>query len=656
MPTVASYPLAEINDEIFAVDAAGNMEDLGDDPTSTPALAIPAVVLSLTGRGREFGADIGLVGVETTAGLDTTRLDRDVTVRCFMSYEISAALNGDRGTVVARGREDATATERRLFGVELERVNATTARVRARWEEISGTDAVVAGATFIVPAGFFHLAVVRRWINTTTVEVDYVVNDELIGTETVSEGDIGEGSGGTLSIGCAGDPASPGDYERFLPTGSIIDQLSIESDAMTVEELRQEFRRITIHQPNGYRILRAFQPPGEAWNRNVDSRIQKLFAACGDGLGHAIGLIERLRDDYLPDRAYNEALAAWENLLGLAPMPGDQVADRRTRVLGFLRRILGYQIDDVKFALEPLFNLTSAQIDILEYDALRTDDFSTDDITTPPSKIWVTHDEGLGSVSIGGGTCSIAAPIAATPGWITDGGDRLLRETSISSAAGKEPRGATLITQIDVTGTISDEVIYGHFWRNDWGDALVVGRRLDAATNVIAAVRVTGGVVAAVQNLFTPGAPMADPIWLLSRYVTLDQYKILFSETSGSTGFEPTIGIDVNGPESPQWCGFGVVAIGAGPAFALTAAVGCDFDDAQIYEPAGLRPFNWQALRDPGLGGTFDLEAAQAQLEKQKPAHTEACAVEDTDGFTLGPTGTGKLGCDPLFPANQIVS
>lgn len=644
MSTAASYRLAEVNAEVFAVDAVGNVEDLGDDDTSTPPLVIPPVVLSLTGLGREFGPNIGLQGKEQTAGLDTTRLDRDVTIRAFMTYEVANAINGDRGTVVARGLEDGTATERRLFGLELERVSATSVRIRARWEEISGTDAVVAGVTFFPPSGFFHIACVRRWIDTTTVQVEYILNDELVGSETVAQGDIGEGSGGTLTLGCAGDPASVGDYEKFLPADSIIDQVSIENDAMTVEELRQEFRRITIHQPNGAKIIRAYQPPGDAWNKDPSSRIQKLFAAIGDGVGHFLALTERERDDFLPDRAYGGALLDWEELLGLASLPADSVQDRRDRVLGFQRRILGYQIDDVKLSLEPLFNQDSADIDIIEYDGLRTDDFDVDDIGTPPSTIWRTF-QGAGTVAIAASLCTCAASASDNIQYIS--GEAPRREASISSQVGSDGAGAVLITKIDQIITSPTDEHIGHFWRLGNGDAIVFGIR-DNGGQELAFQVITGGVAGAFTTTHTA---IPDPLWLLTRYLGAGLYEVSYSATGPLSGFVPFV-TAIAGPTDPKWAGFGIFATDD----SLAGGVDVDFDDAKIYEPSGLRAFNWQAFRDPADPGTFDLAAAQAQLEKQKPAHTEACAIDSLLGFELGPSGSGKLGCDPLFPADQIVS
>jgi hypothetical protein len=640
MATVALFRFAEVADEVFAVDDAGSSHDLGDDPGSTPALGMPPVVTSLTGRGREFGDDLGLQADEAVS--DSLRLLRDCTVRAFLSYAIGQHNNGDRGTLCLRGVQGSTA-ERMLFGVEFERIDATTLELRARWEEGGGTDAVVAGAQFTCPDGFFHVAVVRRWLTTTSVTVEYYVNDELIGSETVSEGDIGEGSGGTLTVGCAGDGA--GNYEHTLPDGSIIDMLSIEDDAMSAEEIRQDFRAITVHQPAGGKILRAYIPPGSSWKRDPSSRVQRWIAAEGDGLGAVLSAAARLREDFLPDRAYGAALEYWERLTGNAPMPSDTISERRDRVVGFLSRVLGYQLDDLKHSLETLFGLDSSQIEILEYDGLRTDDFSTDDITTPPSKIWVTRD-GAGSVAIAAGGCVIDAQLNDDVSYAT--GEPPHRETSLSPRIYEEADGATLVTKHDIAVYQAD-LFSGHLWRTaDKANAIVIGVHDVAGTRVIGAQIVEGYVAGAIVDYLLS---VPDPLWLLTRYVGGGVYEVAYSATGPTSGFGSALQI-TGGPEGPLWCGFGVF----GEDAALGGAAQVKFDDAHIYEPNGTRGLAWQAYRDPGLGGTYDMVGAELQIDKQGPAHAAGSAVTSKTGFTLGPTGTGKLGIDPLYPADQYSS
>jgi hypothetical protein len=649
--TVALYRFDELADNVFPVDAQGNMVDLGDDSGSAPPLALPIVVTALTGRGRQFGTDIGLQALESVA--DSTRLLRDVTVRAFLTYEIGNAGNGDVGTIVVRGKTG-SAAERVLFGLEIERLSATVAQLRARWQEASGTDAIVSGFPFKPPPSgkFFHVAMSRQWLTTTSCTVTYLVNDTILGTETVTQGNIGNGSGGALVVGAAGDGA--GNYERFLPDDSIIDSLTIEDDAMADEELRQEFRRIAVHQPNGYRVLRAYQPPGGAWTREPGSIVQRLFGAEGDGLGFTIAQMEKLRDDYLPDRAYDETLQFWERITLLAPRPSDTIAQRRLRVLGFLQRILGYSVPDVKSSLEPLFGLTASQIDVVEYDGLRTDTFDDDDITAPPSKTWVTYPRA-GTVSIAAGICTITAPNTSNADWPTAGGSPPWREASLSALVGEDTDGATLVTKIDDStgGTNSvTNVVLGHIWRtSNLQDGIAIGRREFGAFDALSYSIVTGGVQGAMTNLVTT-LSLARPYWLLTRYKGGGDFEVAVSTTGPLTGYGTYYQI-TGGPTGIKWCGFGLVAKRTGT---LGTNMTLEFDDAYIYEPSGIRGYAWQAFRDPGLGGSYDLATAQLQLEKQGPAHAHGCAVDVLEGFTFSPTGTGRLGCDALFPSTQIIT
>jgi hypothetical protein len=643
MPDVFTFRFLELSQEIFAVDALGNMDDLGHDLAATPDLLLPPIVASRKGRGREFGEDLGMVGDENVA--DSARLIRDCTIRAILQYDIAAASVSDVGTICVRGRGGSN-PEILLYGLELVKVDSVTVKIRARWQEASSTDAIVAGVDFVLPPGFIHVACSRRWISTSEVALTYVVNGVLVGTETVSEGDIGEGVGGQLNVGCANDNSTV-DYERFLPDGSIMDWLAVSDDAKSVEELRQEYRNVFVHQPAGYQILRAYQPPRRVFNPEPDSRVQRWFGAAGDGLGIALSNAETLREDFLPDRAWGPALTRWESITGLSPAPTDSIAVRRTRVLGFLSRILGYTVADIKLSLEPLFGLDSSDIDIIEYDALRTDDFGTDDISTPPSRIWLTH-QGAGAVAIAAGVCNVSASASDDIRWIRAGGDPPYRVASISAATGRDADGATLITSKDVQA-LGTDVIYGHVWHTINKDAVIVGHRRDGITDKISAFTVLGTVQSATVDLFTVG--VTDPLWLLTRYLGGTDYEVAFSTTGPLTGYNTPVAF--TGPESPRWAGFGLFGLDA----SLVANSDADFDDVKIYEPNGTRAFSWQAYRDTGLSGTYDITAAQQQLAKQKPAHTNAAAVtNDTDGFELGPTGSGRLGIDPLYPADQIIS
>ncbi len=649
--TAALFRFLEIADEIRPVEAQGHVTDLA----TGSGLATPPVVQTdranenkLTSRGRQFGVDFALTGTDVIVASvgDHTRLVRDVTVRAFIDYKIENHIDTESGVVCVRGLNLGTDAERELFGMELERIDANNLRMRARWQDKIGTQAVLAGAAFLKPPGFFHVAVTRRWNTTTDILVRYYVNDRLIGQETIAAaGDIGEGVGGTIVIGARNELV--GGFADFLPDDTVIDQLSIESDEMSAEELRTDYRRQAVHFVEGGALLRAYIPPGDTWNPNPDSLVQRWIAAEGDAIGDGLTEANRLRDDFLPDRAYGNALVRWEFVTGLAPGPTDSIQTRRDRVLGFLRKVLGFSVADIKTSLEPLFGLASADIEIVEYDALRTDDFATDDIGTPPSRIWITT-IGVGTVTIAAGVCAVTLEHVKPGEWF-QGADVPHRKASLSARNQVEPRRAALITKLATIITADTPALIGHCWITPEKDVMWLGLRQTGGVRELASFSVIGGVASGFTTLITPFA--TDPFFLFTSHLGNGRYNFRHAVAAGGPY---SADVSIAGPASPRWAGFGAVHQSLNGAGGTMSA---NFDDAQIYEPEGLRGLAWQAFRDPGLPGQFSIENSQLQLDKQAPAHTAPCAViEKPQGFELGPAGAGKLGCDPLFPADQIIS
>jgi len=191
------------------------------------------------------------------------------------------------------------------------------------------------------------------------------------------------------------------------------------------------------------------------------------------------------------------------------------------------------------------------------------------------------------------------------------------------------------------------DVIAGHVWRNLKHDAIIIGSYFDGA-HKIAAMTIIDSVLVGPSVKLTSG--LGSPMWLLTRFKGVDKYEVAISTTGPLTGYGTFI--EITGPTLPIWAGFGAF----GWDGSLSTTEDFDYDDAKLFEPNSIRPFSWQAWRDTGLGGTYDLIGAQLQLEKQKPAHTEAGAITDKDGIKLSPTGTGRLGIDPLYPLNPIIS
>ena len=622
MATVAAFEFLEIADAVRPVDDTGNLDDL-----ATPVgLVTPPIVQGRWGRARQFGDLRGFTAAD--AVVDATLLSRDASFFGWIDFKIGNFVDTQVGVVHQRhGGGSAIA-----FQVELERVSSALVKLRATWD--GPTSASTVGVTFAKPAAEFMIGVVRIRNSETDVEVRYFVNGDLLATETVTEGVIAPTTGGLFAVGY--DAVAASDY---LPDSSVLEFFQIDDDPIPDEEVRQMYRQIAVHQPSGYKVLRAFLPSGEAWSRDPTSFVQRWIASEGDALGLEIADIERFREDFLPDRAYGGALQDWERITGQVPSPSDTIAVRRARVLGFLRVVLGFPPEDIKTALEPLFGLDAVDIEIIEFDAVKEDDFSVEDLIAGPSRMWITR-LGSGTIVVDVGTpeCDVSfGPVTALY-WkespVGTGGP--VREACISAKPGLDTDGSMIIIEL-ATGATATDVFAGVFMRDPSGeDALFWG--LTGADEDLSHFRYSSGAMSAITvAVAAAGVPQV----LAMRYNGAGLYDL--GRIAGGVFVVDVV--DAPGPTSPRWVGFGAIErVETGSSFSGS------FRDAKVFEPNSSRAFTYLAIRNPALPGTFDIESAQAQLDRQSPAHTIPIAATTDQGFALGPTGLGLLGSSPLFP------
>ena len=266
MATVAAFEFLEIAEAVRPVDELGNLADL-----ATPSgLTTPAVVQGRWGRAREFGDLKALSAADAVT--DSTLLSRDASYFGWVDFKIENFADAQVGVLHQRhGGGNLIA-----FQVELGRVSATTVKLRATWDGPGAASTV--GVTFTKPLEEFMIGVVRTWNSTADVEVRYFVNGDLIGFETATEGNIAPATGGLFVVGYNAITATD-----YLPEGSVLEFFQIDDDPICDEEIRQLYRRVAIHQPAGYKILRAMIPSGAAWSRDPTSFVQRWIAAEGDG-------------------------------------------------------------------------------------------------------------------------------------------------------------------------------------------------------------------------------------------------------------------------------------------------------------------------------------------------------------------------------------
>jgi hypothetical protein len=341
------------------------------------------------------------------------------------------------------------------------------------------------------------------------------------------------------------------------------------------------------------------------------------------------GRAEQVREDWWPDRAYGEQLAWWERLVRARVMPGDTVPTRRARVLGLLRTVLGFNIPDLQTALAPVFGQDAEDVEIVELPAELSDDFDTDDITTPPSSLW-RGSAGDGTMSISSSDLSIGCTAGDDVRWLTMGGRPPHREIALSVLTGENADGASLFTEIITTVAPNNKTMIGHYWRDAGGNTVFIGMTDDGANQKLAWFEVIGGVPSALVQLHAPGNAFATA-YLLTRFVTGSTFGWQVATTEAAiTGTVAEIETNV---ENPLWCGLAAVCIENSKG-ACEGAFSTDF--ARLFEPNTPRGFTWLAVRDPGDPGSYDLAAAQVQIDKQGPAHAMGVVLTDRRGYLAG--------------------
>lgn len=351
-------------------DSLGNLEDLG---TETGIVA-PGRVSTWAGFGRQFlqASTNGLVAPDRSS--NGTLLLRDVTIQALLSLTLTGATGPQ--TLIARGLNDGTASERYAYGLELEQQAGFAGFVEARWfwQDSSGTIKTQAAGVFKHPGDGveFMLTATRRWQSTSSVVVRYYVNDQLIAELTSSDGDI---SGGTTGHTTLGARKASGTYGRYL--NGVIDDLAVLDLELSLEEIRHTWRRLTEYQPGGIETFAGLMPPGARWYKNPGNDIGRKAKVVGELLGLVVAGAEEVRALSLPDAAPLERTQRWEGILDLTARPGDSLDVRRARNLGFLAREEAFDVPTIQQALSEPLDLAPSDVQILEFTNTVTDDFAT---------------------------------------------------------------------------------------------------------------------------------------------------------------------------------------------------------------------------------------------------------------------------------------
>lgn len=605
---------------------------------------------------KEVGA-VGLAAVFDSAAPDAyeakdlvsggTLHTRDVTIQAIIDWDITAQSDsGDSGSLIARGKGNST-SEYMPFAIELVVVDEPTrvGQIRFLWHSSAGVLKTQTGANWTVPAsGYVMLTATRRWVSPTEVVLRYYLNERLLAEVTSADGDIAGGASGHTTIGTRYTGAA---YERFLD--AKLDELAIANYEMTNEEIAATWFRISYFQPDGYRQMRDLMQPGIPISDDPASKIQQDLRVMGTALGFADGLVENMRQNLMPDRAYGEVLRRWERITRKPPAPGDSVDRRRARVLAQLGTRNGVSVPGVREALHELLDCDPEDLEIIAFDNTVRDDFAALELErwrVDPGADW----------SVITNTLRVQAAAGSFPwDWPDNprgGKSAVMAFDDFPPVTNKDQvrvdNGITLIGSIIPTTLPAGAeagIVLWDWWRND---LMFYGLRNTAGAYSFgrqryrdrAEVEAWTSVASSNTTHYMRVRPSLDQ----SPAIATDSqwYDLSWTLNTDPAEDDYNTTLNVAWARSFGWGGF---------YFRTHAATGgasdVRFDSHAFRTHYGSRPFYLYVYRDPGLGGAPDIEGANRVLRRMKHGFTHAAVITSLSLMTdqlSSPVDNGPMG------------
>lgn len=606
--TVALWHFDETKISQLPAESIGNV-----NPLIKGGAAVPAISTGVFGKARTFGPTAFFVARGTTGNESKLALIRSLTLEAVCKY----TQNGAVQTICARGKDTSTA-ERRLFLWQLVRSGGQDF-MRLSWQRKGGgleqVDMLL--PTNITGTGFHHFACVREWVSATSAMCTAYVDGVAIISVSSALADIDDGLDGEVAIGARWNGAA------YVDTfNSDIDEVEISSGVRTPEEIRQRYRRLFYYPALGYQLQRSMLPPGESYSNVAESTVQRELMVEGFGLAQAWSHSAELREDWLPDRAWFN-LDRWETLTGNAPLPADSIATRRDRVVSFLRKVHGYNKDQIKSALRETLGLADVDIAIVEASNMRRDDFAAG------LGAYLTQEPRAGTITASGGDMRLQSALGTDIRWTrqTPAMDKAVR-VRVGLPDGQlqsELAASFTITTLPINtyvGVFYLNLVSGDFefcgifnsganrffiqyidqgpiLGGTFGSSLALG----AATNYWVRLRHVKGRTTCTPAYRLDGAGYDDG-WI----------------EPGITSAEPQ-----RMAADPGW--FGIAAFSTDAALAAALDVKCT--EYRVWVPRWRGVFEWAVYRNPALAPTaYDRRVADATVKRIKPAQTHASVIE----------------------------
>ena len=609
MSTVALFTFAEPSPDAWPSDSIGNIGDL----SPAAGLVTPVKVEGWTGTALDFttATNHGLSASDTADG--DSLITGDCTIQAICSVDM--AQDAGVGMVLCcRGVNDGTASERYSYGVYL--IDQGTSHisgyveVRMFWQDNAGTIHVIKPGTFKAPANNtpFLLTVTRRKISRTSVRVRYYVGREMIGEVNATSsgaaeiGDIGGGTTGTFTLGYRRNAGT----NEYYYSGTI-ENLKICDHEMTSEEVESVADRLQTHQPEGVQVIEALQPAGAPM---LGTNFMKFKKVMGQALGLSKSLAADIKSNFLPDRAYGDQLAAWERETGIEVRQNRDTQTRRDLVVAYDRQPTENTIPNVKAIMADVLDCDADDLEIYEGGHDYADDFATltgNWLEEGQSSSWWQASSGLVLHT------GVGADIRETSDVRLATKFRMAIEPANgyffrASIGGYTIPSGGMAGLWFGGGNLRKQVWVGLY--ND-GGGTAFGYRILNNETVGSFVELDGAPGAAIAVRIRSGI-------LGTGFEAASTHTIEWSyDEFASDNYAETATLITHSETS--WVGFSAVG-----DTSSTGEVIATFTNFLAHVGYRQEVYNWFLYRNPALGGSPDMTAANKLIRKIAPAHTFA--------------------------------
>ncbi|MEM9488420.1 MAG: hypothetical protein AAGC55_04710 [Myxococcota bacterium] len=588
---LAGWDFRERSTSILPVERKGRVQ-----LTGTSELQLPFIVSGPIGPARRFSEGQGLragVGREFVSAAD---------VSVVALLDLRGTPSRPRGTLIRCGEDSAVA-----WSFQLETLGGGMVRVGLHYT--AGNASVGLSAIIGISIGW-HLWTLSRVRVRQGLAFRVAIDGQLRAETIAADVPIAAPVSPVLSLGYADGAA------ELEPVRADVAALRVFGREVSLAESRSMWLGLTEDPDRAHALAVGVEPVhldgGGVWSTDESSRVRRELHVDADIASVTLGQLRAVLDE-LPDRAYGDALARWERLLGVSGEGPCDIEDRRRRVLAELARVQAFTAAEYAEVFGPVLD---GQVEVLE----ASNRYEFGPFEGEPRQ-WVN----VGGVGYAGGQARVVA--ASTGTYPYPHRPVGVRQDVSTDGEGYRATVLASVAQWPASAAASAGILFeGHR-----GRAVFFGRE--------------GGQVVWLEWAGTTwvelaAAPVGDEVEVIgAQHLGAGVFRGWLAESFGAR----PAGVDIETEiVRPRKVWLVMMTRGEPTPAATTWAI----DRAAMHFPDGLELYTWHLYRDGDAPGDPDIEGAERLLQRTKPAHTEAHATL-RDAMYLGDS-LARLGRSPL--------